>query len=79
MPAVPAVTPDGAKIRKLIRDGGWSIPGFTRRLKNPKRGPRTIYNVVNNNQRVSVELGRQIARALGVPFEEIVLAEDEAA
>lgn len=84
MAKVPAVTPDGAKILHLIRDGGWSIAGFARRrLRHPAVIPeKTLYAIVYCNQRTSIERMRQIAEALGVeapegtePYQQLVLAE----
>lgn len=74
MPPVPAVTPDGAKIGRLIWDRGYSRAGFARQLR--RGGAKSIYNIISMNQRSSVELVREIARVLGVSYEEIILGDD---
>lgn len=70
MPLVPVATPDGAKIGRLIWESGYSRVGFTRTVRDGVSA-RTIYNVINNNQRISVDLMRRIARALRVKPSEI--------
>ena len=74
MSRVPAVRPDGAKIGQLIWDRGYSRAGFARQLR--RSGAKSIYNIISTNQRSSVELVREIARVLGVSYEEIILSDD---
>ena len=75
MSKVPAVTPDGAKIGRLITERGYTRVRFARTLKRTK--VRTIYNIVNISQRTSVELLSEIAAALGVEYGELVASGEE--
>jgi hypothetical protein len=72
MARVPAVTPDGPKIRQLIWDHGWSVASFGGMLR-PRSSKNTIYRIVYSNQRASVALVRRMAVVLGVGEHDITL------
>ena len=57
--------PDGARIRELIRERGYSMAGFARKIRRPQ-SVGTIRNICACRQTASVELVRQIARGLRV-------------
>ena len=64
MPPVETVTPDGPKIRELIRARGYSVSGFGRAIG---RHPQTISDIVREKLLViSIPLLFQIARGLRV-------------
>jgi plasmid maintenance system antidote protein VapI len=63
MPNVPTAIPDGPKIRELIRERGYSVTGFARRLG---RHPQAIWNITGYEPPTSEKFIRQIARELGV-------------
>jgi hypothetical protein len=82
MAKVPVVTPDGAKIRQLIKESRWKrVTPFARSLRNPQRHEQSIWNILGSNIPTSESFMRQIAEALGVEVGEITLsgeAQDEA-
>jgi hypothetical protein len=74
MPNVPTATPDGPKIRGLIRERGYSVTGFARRLA---RHPQSIWTITGQEPPTSEKFIRQIARELGVKPSDISDMPDE--
>ena len=65
MPVIPTCQPDGPKIRGLIRERGYSVSGFARKIGRPQSA-RSMRNICTGRTRISVEFLRQVARGLGV-------------
>jgi hypothetical protein len=74
MPNVPTAIPDGPKIHALIRERGYSVTGFARRLA---RHPQSIWNITGYEPPTSIAFLRQIARELGVRLSDISDAADD--
>jgi hypothetical protein len=74
MPLVPTAKPDGPRIRELIRDRGYSVTDFARRLA---RHPQAIWNITGYEPPTSEKFIRQIARELGVRPSDISDMTDE--
>jgi IS30 family transposase len=76
MPPVPTAKPDGPKIHALIRERGYSVTDFARRLA---RHPQSIWVITGRTDRpvASKKFIRQIARELGVRPSEISDMEDD--
>jgi hypothetical protein len=74
MPLVPTARPDGPKIRGLIRERGYSVTDFARRLA---RHPQSIWTITGQEPPTSKKFIRQIARELGVKPSDISDMPDE--
>ena len=74
MPLVPTARPDGPKIRELIRERGYSVTDFARRLA---RHPQSIWTITGQEPPTSKKFIRQIARELGVKPSDISDMPDE--
>lgn len=72
MAKVPVVIPDGPKIAALINERGWKIAPFAEALR-PRRHPEALRSITLRNTRASVKFISQIARALSVDPEDIIL------
>jgi hypothetical protein len=77
MAKIPAATPDGPKIRKLIWDSGYSIPRFAGMLR-PRSSAEKIRKIVYANERTSIDLLRRIAVAVGLEDETSLIRHDDA-
>lgn len=72
MPQIPAVRPDGDRIRALIEERGYrSVRAFAL----TRRRPRTLMNVVYTGQNASVEYMKRLAKVLGTTLADITLPE----
>ena len=65
MPPLPTAQPDGPKIHRLIKERGYSVTDFARRIG---RHPQSIWVITGRADRpvASTRFIRQIARELGV-------------
>jgi transcriptional regulator with XRE-family HTH domain len=68
MPVVATAKPDGAKIRALIKERGYTVTEFARKIG---RARQSIWNIAGYELPVSITFLRQIARELGVKVSEI--------
>jgi len=87
MAILPAVVPDGAKLRQLMWDQGYSVQGFARKLQRVQQSDEewadfkaleasTLYQVRSANQRVSISALKLIAAVLEVEdWRDLVLPE----
>jgi hypothetical protein len=67
MPVKPMCQPRGPVIRELIRNRGYTIAGFSRKINHPQ-SVDTIRNIcLAKSQRCSVEFIRKIAKGLSTP------------
>lgn len=65
MPPLPIAQPDGPEIRRLIRERGYSVTDFARKIG---RHPQSIWVITGRSDKppASQKFIRQIARELGV-------------
>ncbi len=74
MPPVPTASPDGPAIRRLIRERGYTVTGFARKLG---RHPDSIWTMCSTRKPpTGIVFIRQIARELGVKPSDISDMED---
>jgi DNA-binding XRE family transcriptional regulator len=74
MPPVPTAKPDGAKIGELIRERGYTVTDFARKIG---RHRQAIWNITGYAPDTSITFLRQIARELGVSLSDISDAGDD--
>ena len=76
MPPLPTAQPDGPEIRRLIRERGYSVTDFARRLG---RHPQSIWVITGRADRpaASTRFISQIARELGVRPSQISDMDDD--
>ena len=76
MPPLPTAQPDGPEIRRLIRERGYSVTDFARRIG---RHPQSIWVITGRSDRpvASKRFICQIARELGVRPSEISDMDDD--
>ncbi len=75
MPPVPTAIPDGDKIRRLIRERGYTVTGFAENLYRHRESIWTICGP--RKPPTSLRFLRQIARELGVKPSDISDMEDD--